>query len=208
MVFKKSWTESPLISCHSLHPPPPPSLSLFLSQPPGPYLFKVVSQKNKIDTAESQLRDNQEEVHSVPEGGEGRYTKIMIKSKTPWEMLFEHTFAPVITDPSNQVTRMSAPGERRNCAKCHQSRALEEGEAGAACEVSKVPFLASGQECCTRPGEPATEWPEQRTSGPLPSPWPPLPMAHLSHLIPSVLQRQGTLNITARKCGPLHTLCL
>ena len=54
---------------------------------PGPYLFKVVSQKNKIDTAESQLRDNQEEVHGVPEGGEGRIRKIMtIKSKTPREM--------------------------------------------------------------------------------------------------------------------------
>lgn len=52
-----------------------------------PYLFKVVSQKDKVDTAESQLRDDQEEVHNVPADGEGKNTKIRrIKRKIPREI--------------------------------------------------------------------------------------------------------------------------
>lgn len=75
------------------------------------YLFKVVSQKDKIDTAESQLRDNQEEVHQVPVDGEGRNTKIMRmkKQESPRERCLNSVSSQDITDPSHQVTRMSVP---------------------------------------------------------------------------------------------------
>lgn len=33
------------------------------------YLFKIVSQKHKVDAAESQLSDNEEEVHDAPAEG-------------------------------------------------------------------------------------------------------------------------------------------
>lgn len=37
------------------------------------YLFKIVSQKHKVDTAESQLSDNEEKVHDVPAEGTEEY---------------------------------------------------------------------------------------------------------------------------------------
>lgn len=150
----------------------PFSLSLL----PEPYLFKVVSQKDKVDTAESQLRDNQEKVHDVPEGEEGRNTKIMIiKSETPREM----GVWTVLLSQSSQALPIKwqggvCPGEKKNYARCHHSGALREGKGGAIWVISEVPFLACLERCRSDKFKIVMARGEHKP-GPLRAPWPPPP---------------------------------
>lgn len=109
--------------------------------------------------------------------GKGRESTMIrrIKSKIPrqigvWTVLLFPRSSQTL--PSRWQELMCLD-ERRNCTRCHQSGALEEGEEGHICVVTEVPFLC--QECCMGSGNPEIRMARTKHTHQdhRPAPWPP-----------------------------------